>query len=1113
MIDVDRVLPDRPERLAGQAAAAWSAPITLPTYLPETPSRYPAYLSRRVYQGSSGRVFPLPFHDRIRETCEPHEWQGLHLENEYLRVLVLPELGGRVQLARDLRTGYSLFYWNPVIKPALVGLAGPWLAGGIEFNWPQHHRPATFLPTEWSVDETGAVTCGDHDPFARMKGMHTVRLRPGSTVLELEVRLHNRSELPQTFLWWANAAAEVHDDYQSFFPADVRQVADHAKRAVSTFPEGRGRYYGIDYPSRRPLDSRTGSPNVVAGDRLDWPRNIPVPTSFMAVGSTQDFFGGYDHRAQAGFVHWADHQVAVGKKQWTWGDGEFGRVWNRNLDDRGRAYVELMAGVYSDNQPDFAHLAPGETKTFRQYWYPLAGTGPACLANLDVALAIESRPSGGAVLRLDATHALGEVRMIATGADGQVLLDESAVLSPDDRVAAPLPTTPGSVRIEADGVPVLEWRAEVEPAPEIVPAQEPAPPAEIPSVEELYLTGRHLDQYRHATRSPEPYWAQALARDPGHAPTHAAFAARRLRDARFADAEAHARAAVARLTALNPNPESGEAHYLLGLALVHQGRDAAAYDAFAKAAWLDAWAAPANLWLARLDARAGRDEAAVARAEAALSSRPDLLQARDLRAAVLRRLGRVADADSALAATLALDPLDAWARQLTGRPPTDAQVLIDVALEHAAIGSLAVAAELFGRAREADRSRPLGQTACGALASYHQAVVYDRLGDAQAAAAARGRASAADRTWNYPSRLEDVAALIAAGDDPTALALLGHWLYAHDRPDDAIAKWDRSVELDPSDPVVWRNLAVARFNHRHDAEAAADAYESARALAPDDARLLFEADQLAKRLGHRPDARLARLEERKNLVLERDDLLVEHAQLLTSAGRADEALDLLADRVFQPWEGGEGLVLHAWDRACLAAARRALADGDPAAAIARIEAALEPPQRLGEARHPLANPSELCLTLGDALAVLAPDDPAAQAAWARAAESAGDFQEMSPASYSESTYFTIVACRRLGEADRANALTRGLAEHVAHLEATPARIDYFATSLPELMLFDDDPQRRQDASAKTMRAQLAVLADDLDAAERLLAEVLADDPARDGALDLRNLIRPFRSDS
>lgn len=129
--------------------------------------------------------------------------------------------------------------------------------------------------------------------------------------MELRVRLYNRSPLVQTFLWWANVAARVHDHYQSFFPPDVHYVADHAKRAMTTFPTCRGSYYGVDY---RP------------GTRLDWYKNIPVPTSYMCMGTQDDFFGGYDHAQRAGFVHVANHQISPGKKQWTWGNHPFGYV-------------------------------------------------------------------------------------------------------------------------------------------------------------------------------------------------------------------------------------------------------------------------------------------------------------------------------------------------------------------------------------------------------------------------------------------------------------------------------------------------------------------------------------------------------------------------------------------------------------------------------------------------------------------------------------------------------------------------------------------------------------------------------------------------------------------
>ena len=122
-----------------------------------------------------------------------------------------------------------------VIKPALVGLLGPWISGGVEFNWPQHHRPSTFMPVDWEIEERpdGSVTvwCSEYEPMQRMKGMHGVTLYPDSSIVEVRVRLFNRTPFVQTFLWWANVAARVHDRYQSFFPPDVTYVADHAKRA------------------------------------------------------------------------------------------------------------------------------------------------------------------------------------------------------------------------------------------------------------------------------------------------------------------------------------------------------------------------------------------------------------------------------------------------------------------------------------------------------------------------------------------------------------------------------------------------------------------------------------------------------------------------------------------------------------------------------------------------------------------------------------------------------------------------------------------------------------------------------------------------------------------
>jgi hypothetical protein len=181
-------LPLPPAGVTGPVKA-WSEPVSIPTYAPMPPDKNPMFLEKRVYQGSSGRVYPLPFTDRIStERCE-RCWRAVHLENEFLRVMVLPEIGGRIHVGLDKTNGYDFFYRQNVIKPALVGLAGPWISGGVEFNWPQHHRPATFTPVDVHIEERAdgsrTVWLGDHDPMNRLKGMHGVCLHPGRAYLEL----------------------------------------------------------------------------------------------------------------------------------------------------------------------------------------------------------------------------------------------------------------------------------------------------------------------------------------------------------------------------------------------------------------------------------------------------------------------------------------------------------------------------------------------------------------------------------------------------------------------------------------------------------------------------------------------------------------------------------------------------------------------------------------------------------------------------------------------------------------------------------------------------------------------------------------------------------------
>ena len=288
---------------------AWKEKVIIPTYEVGTPEKYPVFLEKRVYQASSGAVYHHPVIEKISDTKVDKEWNAIYIENDYIKVMILPELGGRIQMAYDKVRERHFVYYNHVIKPALVGLTGPWISGGIEFNWPQHHRPSTYDPTDSTIEEnedgSKTIWVSELERMFRTKGMAGFTLHPDKAYIEIKAQLYNRTPHPQTFLWWANPAVAVNDHYQSVFPPDVNAVFDHGKRDVSEFPIAKGEYYKVDY-----------SP----GTDISNYKNIPVPTSYMAITSEYDFVGGYENDSKGGLLHIADHNVSPGKKQWTWGN-------------------------------------------------------------------------------------------------------------------------------------------------------------------------------------------------------------------------------------------------------------------------------------------------------------------------------------------------------------------------------------------------------------------------------------------------------------------------------------------------------------------------------------------------------------------------------------------------------------------------------------------------------------------------------------------------------------------------------------------------------------------------------------------------------------------------
>ena len=1094
---------------------AWREIVTIPTYEVGKPEKNPIFLEKRVYQGSSGGVYPYPVIESISDEKVDKDYKAVFIENEYIKVMVLPELGGRVQMAYDKIAKRHFVYYNHVIKPALVGLLGPWISGGIEFNWPQHHRPSTFMPADCTIEEgeDGGVTVwvSEMEKMFHQKGMAGFTLRPGCAYLEIHGVLYNRTDVPQTFLWWASPAVEVNDAYQSVFPPDINAVFDHGKRAVSSFPIATGTYYKMDYS---------------AGVDISNYKNIYVPTSYMGVNSRFNFEGGYENDTKAGMLHVASHHFSPGKKQWTWGNGDFGRAWDRNLTDEAtpeemqkwgidrkgfRPYIELMAGVYTENQPDFSWLMPYEEKQFTQYFMPYRELGVVKEASKDLVMNINEK-DGKAEFKIFATNKQ-DVHIILVTDSGETLYDQKHTVSPE----AVLTETVGingaklselNLKILKDLYgserTVMHWHAEsdeIRPIPDS--AEAALLPEEVKTNEQLFLTGLHLEQYRHATWSPVDYYEEALRRDPNDVRCLNALGLWYIRKCRFELAEGYLRKAVRLITKRNPNPYDSEPIYNLALALKYQGQYDEAYELFWKSTWSKACADAGYFEASKISVMQGRLDDALDELNRCLIYGAHNQKALALKAAVLRKIGRKESAAEVCKAALKTDLFNYGCRYelylLTGKKSlldemTEmlqglAKNYDELALDYQAAGLNDEAKAIWDIAVSKHATSPM---------TYYYLGRYDE-------------AEQALSDYCFPNRAEDVIALESAKrenpDGSMAPYYLGCLYYAARQYDLAIDNWELSARLNPNFPTVWRNLALARFNKQDRQEEALEYMERAFHLNENDGRVLMELDQLYKRL-HKPHAeRLAFLQKYPELIQRRDDLLLEEITLLNETGRYEEAMKKLDSHIFHPWEGGEGKVPAQYQICRVELAKQAIADKRYDEAIRLLGECLDYPYHLGEGKLYGAQENDFYYLLGVAYDATGNRDKAREC-WEEATKGP---QEPAAAMYyndakPDKIFYQGLALYKLGREGEAHGRFFKLINYGKQHIFEKQVMDYFAVSLPDLLIWEDSLDTKNLIHCKYMLALGYYGMGDKDKAARYLAEVEVLDNNHQGIQQFRTLL-------
>lgn len=879
----------------------WEGTETIPTY-----EEGPADVNPPFDVFASGRFnYPYTIRENLTDRRSPRVWRTLNLENEHLRVSVLPDLGGRLWRCTDKANGAAMFYANPSLKFAQVAYRGAWATFGIEFNFPVSHNWVTSSPvdfaTERHADGSASIVVGNVDLVYGMQWRVELTLRPGRAALEQTTTLYNRSDLRHRFYWWTNAAVEAWDDSRLIYP--MAFTASHGFTQVDTWPVSAE---GVDL-------SRPGN-------------HLKGPVSLFSHGSREPFMGIYHPRTEAGVAHWADPGELPAKKVWSWGADADGRDWRKALSDNDSAEVEIQGGLFR-NQETYAFLEPQETVRFHEVWMPVRRIGGFVRATPDAVLNLERVKEGGKetlIVGLNVTRAVEHGRLrVLDGA--RVLAEGPLALAPSGFLRKAFSGLPAVARYSVEAVDDrgallvrhTEGVYELAPASAVAVGPQPvrrAPAPEGRSEDDFLMLGDGQEREGKLLLAAQTY-DEGLRRFPGSFGLAKASGRLAVALKRYDEGAARLRAAAERVS------NDGEVHYHLGVALAALGEGARAREEWERAIHDRTDRAPALLQIARLLAQSGDLEGALARVRSALLEAPLSVRAGTFEVVLLRRLGRREEASRRLAVWRAEDPTSSALRnegvvlgsedaELWRHLAGDPQRVLEVAVDYMGLGAWDDALALLAR------SYPTGEGVVGEAGlsspqdhpevAYYRGFCRERLGGS-----GREDFAAASRmatTYVFPQRAESLPVLRRAiavePSDATAHFLLGSLYLSGGMAERAVAEWEEARRLRPSIPVLHRDLGLTLLHALGDTERAREVLAEGARVDPTNVEVYQGLDQVLGLLGRPAAERVAALAAYPRPDEMPAALVFKRALALVEAGRGDEAEALFPGRFFAREEFG-----------------------------------------------------------------------------------------------------------------------------------------------------------------------------------------------------------------
>ena len=790
----------------------WEGVENLPTYRVNAPEKAPLFERDFAYQRAKRGVYPYAMNDNptIEKVDSAH--RALYLENDYIKVCVLPDIGGRLFYATDKTNGYEIFYRQSVIKPANVGMLGAWISGGVEWNVFHHHRATSQYPIDYKLVDNGdgskTIWVGEVENRHRMSWAIGMTLHPDKSYIEVTGRFFNNSIDRNSMLHWNNVATHANENYQIIFPENTEFGMFHHKLSHIHWPVPQSPY--------------KGNPAFIGTD-ISWWKNLPSLTgdSVFIHDLQDDFVGGYDHGVDAGTMLAGNHNINKGGKFWTWGPHAYGHAWDcETLTDSDGPYVELMTAAYSDNQPDYCWINPQETKEFTAYWYGIRNLNNVNRGNEKATVNMDINSNGDIHVAANVTQIRNNAKVEVT-CNGKVLYSKVATMAPDKpfaddfKVSAADVADPTQVLMSLyseEGELLIDYHPYKhdlsKPHPEDLLPVNPDPKS-IENTEELFYVGMRNLQFHQAHTDPMDYFNEVLRRDAGDVRTNTQVGIIYRKAGDYAKAKDHLRRTIKRQTANYTRVSDGEAMYNLGLILKAEENWEAAIDTLYRAAWDYEYASASYYQLAQISAKLGNMTRAMDEVQMAVRYNGMNVDAKNLMTTVLRYAGKTSQAKALAQEVVTLDPLNYYATNelvvLGEKPEAELKALLrgvpeshlELALYYYNNGFVNDAKAVL-LASEAAKPYPTVEYWLGYLAN-----------DQAAAKEWYAKAEASSIDYVFPFRLETVAPLEAAiatlDSAPNTWYYLGN-LYYHKQPLKSLECWEKAVEANPEFAMALRNL-------------------------------------------------------------------------------------------------------------------------------------------------------------------------------------------------------------------------------------------------------------------------------------------------------------------